>query len=160
MRVGRTSPSVALRAHPQSPTPAARGDSCGRYTRGVFGGRNELVEVSGAGIQVVPGSPKCRVQGIKVIPNLSTCRVPVSSPYRTNTRTPGIVVEGIYRYRLHTELTEVSSSGIEFVPNLARVCCRVLRPYRTLTQGSVGYLPRDYPRYSLVRTLPNIPSEC
>ena len=65
-----------------------------------------------------------------------------------NSRTVG------YRY---TELTEVSGTGIKFVPNLTGVFGNVLRRYRTLGYASVGYLPSKFPRYSLVRTLPNIP---
>ena len=56
-----------------------------------------------------------------------------------------------------TEPTEVSGPGVKFVPNHTGVFGRVLRPYRTLPKSSVGYLPRKYPRYILVRTLPNIP---
>ena len=44
----------------------------------------------------------------------------------------------------------VSDTGIEFVPNYTGVFGRVLRQYRILPKTSVGYLPRKYPRYTLL----------
>ena len=46
-----------------------------------IGGLTELADVSGTGIEFIPKLTKCRVQ--------------VSIPYQTNTRTPWIVAEGI-----------------------------------------------------------------
>ena len=72
--------------------------------------------MSGTGINFVPNSPKCRV--------------PVWRPYRANTGTPGIAVEGIpvpgVQLGGHTELTEVSGTGIVFRPNLTGVFGRVI----------------------------------
>ena len=34
-------------------------------TRGIFGGRTELIEVAGIGIEVVPNLPKRQVQVVK-----------------------------------------------------------------------------------------------
>ena len=80
-------------------------------------------------------------------------------PYPTNNRTPGIAVKcipvpGVHLSRL-TKHTEVLGTGVEFVPNLAGVFDRVLQPYRSLPKTSVGYLPTNYSRYTLVHTLPN-----
>ena len=76
-----------------------------------------------------------RGTGIELISNLLTCRVPVSRPYRTNTRTPGIAVEGIpvpgvpvstsyrvyrsfeYRYPVRTEPFRNVWQNIATVPN-------------------------------------------
>ena len=55
-----------------------------------------------------------------------------------------------------TELyTELSGTGIEFMPKLTGVLGSVLRLYRTLPKASVGCLPSQYSRYTLVHTLPN-----
>ena len=42
----------------------------------------------------------------------------------------------------------------EFVPNHTRAFGGVSRPYRTLPRTSVGVLPSNYPRYTVVRACP------
>ena len=70
--------------------------------------------------------------GVPISPNR---RVPVSKEYRSY-RSVG------YRYLKNTSLTEVSGTGTEKIPNVPK--CRV------------PVFPSKYPRYTLVRTLPNI----
>ena len=74
---------------------------------------------------------------IEFVPNHTGVFGRVLRPYRTNTGTPGIVVEGIPVPgvpRFHTELTELSGTGIEVVPNIP-----VSSSYRTMPECSVGY---------------------
>ena len=42
----------------------------------------------------------------------------------------------MYRYRLHTGLSQVSGNGIKFVPNLTRVFGRVVQPYMHLLRSA------------------------
>ena len=106
----------------------------------------KLEEVSGTGIEKIPNLPKCQIT--------------VSRPYRTNTRTPGIPVEGLpvpgVPVSYHTEINDASGVGIEFVPTLTGVFGRVMRQYTTFRYGSVGYFPSKNSRYTFVLTLQNI----
>ena len=69
------------------------------------------------------------VTRIEVVPNLPKCRVPVSSPYRTNTRTPGIVVEGI----------PVPGVCLVGVPSAPKSRVPVSSSYRTYRSVGYGY---------------------
>ena len=94
---------------------------------GHYGGHTEITEVSGTGFEFVP--------------NHTGVFERVSRPYRKNTGTPGIVVEGIPVPRLYlggrTELTEVSATGIEILPKLTKCRVPVLGSYRT--HRRIGY---------------------
>ena len=123
----------------------------------------ELTEVSGTGVEKIRNLPKCRVH--------------VSKNYRTD-RSVG------YRYRNNAEPTEVSGTGIEaapnkypyprycgrgytdtrgtgieLLPNLSKFRVPISSWCRTLPEFSVPvrYLLTKYSRYTLVRTLPNMP---
>ena len=51
---------------------------------GVYlGGRTELTEVSGTGIEINTELTELPGTGIEFVPNLPKCRVPISSSYRT-----------------------------------------------------------------------------
>ena len=110
------------------------------YTR-VFGGYRGRTEPLRYGIYPRYTLTEVSGTGIQVVPNLPKCRVPVLRSYRTY-RSVGVPASSSYR-----TIPECSVG-------------RVLRPYRTLRtqKTSVGYLPSKCPRYTLVRTLPNIPS--
>ena len=99
------------------------------HTRGMFGARVELTEVSGTGI-------------IEVVPNLPRCRVPALLRSYPTYRGVG------YRYWGCTELTEVSGTGVEPVPRkypCSRYCGRKhngiwgIFEWAYRTYRSVGY---------------------
>lgn len=95
--------------------------------------------------------PKCWVPVLRYrFTEVPDTGIKISRSYRT--------YRGVgYRCRRRTEHTEFS--GIEFVANLTGAVGRVTWPYRTLRSGWVGYLPSEYPGYTLLRTLPNLPLE-
>ena len=64
-----------------------------------------LIKVSGTGTDVITNLPKCPLQVFDVAPNLPKCLAPVLMSYRTYQSVR-------YRYWCHTELTEVSGTGI------------------------------------------------
>ena len=80
-------------------------------TRGIFGGRTELTEVSGTGIEVGPYLLKCRIPVSSSYRTIPECSVEYRAWHRKNTGTPGIVVEGIPGPGAYlggrTELTQV-----------------------------------------------------
>ena len=89
-----------------------------RYARYRYGCRTE-----------VPGA------GIDIVPNLPMCRVPVLMLYRT-CRSVWHRYESLYRHRRYrypyrTELTEVFGTGMDIVPNLPKCAVPVLMSYRT-----------------------------
>ena len=146
-------------------------------TRGIFGGRTALTEVSSTGTEGVPNLSSAGYRywgsanitelsftGIEAVPNhiggantpgitLLNCRLSVLGSYRTY-RSVG------YRYWGRTELTELSPNlpncrvpVSSFVPHLTGVFCGILRPYRTLRKNSAGNLPSENPWHTLVRSL-------
>ena len=90
-------------------------------TRGIFGGRTELTEVSSAGIEVAKNIPKCQLQASSSYRTIPECSV--GSGGRT---------EALHRGKCpRYTLPEVLGTGIELVPNHPGVFGRAWRPYRT-----------------------------
>ena len=103
----------------------------GRHLGYLYDGRTERIEVSGADIEVLPNLPMCRVPVSSSCATVPVCSVGHRSRCRTDTGTPGMVVEavwvhGVYlsertatsvsvgqRYRGRTEPYELSIAVIE-----------------------------------------------
>ena len=92
-----------------------------QYSRYRYGCHTELTEVSGTGTDVVPNLLKCPVPVLMLYRNYPSVRYRYESLYRYRR----------YRYPCHTELTEVSGTGIDVVPNLPKCPVPVLMTYRT-----------------------------
>ena len=121
-------------------------------SRGIFCGRTELTEVFCTGIKVVPNLPKCRVPvlksyrtsrvsgaGIDFVPNHTGLFGRVLRPYRTTS--VGKIPPGVWR----NTLTGFLGTGIEVVPELPKCRVPVSGLHRTIPDCAVGYWRRPEP---------------